>query len=130
MHGVGGAVELNDRQTGDAPGRQRRRHLAHGRPPGRADDEPRSAAGPLRLPAARGGLRELADELDETGGGDGGDLLETMDLGGPLAHGHDVRPHAEFGPEARLETARPAGTGQFYPHHALTPGPGEQSRDR
>ena len=149
MHGVRGAVELNDGQPRDAPGRQRRRHLAHGRPPGRADDEPRvivlitpvrtdGAVGIARATSTVGvagavraaGLREPAGQLDETGGGDSGHLLEAMDLRGALAHGHDMRAHSELGLETRLRTARSPGMDQLDAHDPLPSGPGEQARDR
>ena len=149
-HRIRGAVELDDSQSRNGPRGQGGADLRHGGAPGDADDDASCVSIPARSGglAGRGGLVILGttglrrtgtsapallgqglDEIDHVRGGDGGDLLEAVDLRGALAHRDDMRANPEDLRHPPLQGAGATGLDQADPHDALLAGTRQEPGD-
>ena len=143
-HRIRGTVELDDGQSRNGPRGQGGADLRHGGAPGDTDDD----ASRVSVPTRPGGLVTLGttgltrtdtstparlgqglDEIDHVRGGDGGDLLEAVDLRGALTHRDDMRADPEDLRHPPLQGAGTPGLDEADPHDTLLPGTGQEPGD-
>ena len=143
-HRIRGTVELDDGQSRNGPRGQGGADLRHGGAPGDTDDD----ASRVSVPTRPGGLVTLGttgltrtdtsaparlgqglDEIDHVRGGDGGDLLEAVDLRGALTHRDDMRADPEDLRHPPLQGAGTPGLDEADPHDTLLAGTCQEPGD-